>query len=57
MLYSNGRQLAIDAHPLFSLLAQMLASVDFPIQIPVFDISHIIKPMSQKMKDKEEYSA
>lgn len=35
-------------------LAQMLASVDFPVQIPVFDISHIIKPASAKLKEKDE---
>ncbi|SLM40807.1 GPR1/FUN34/yaaH [Lasallia pustulata] len=35
-------------------LAQMLASVDFPIQIPVFDISHIIKPASAKLKEKDD---
>ncbi|KAI4135540.1 MAG: hypothetical protein LQ347_000574 [Umbilicaria vellea] len=35
-------------------LAQMLASVDFPVQIPVFDISHIIKPASAKLKEKDD---
>lgn len=37
--------------------AQMLASVDFPIQIPVGDISHLITPLSERVKQKERYSA
>ena len=37
--------------------AQMLASVDFPFQIPVGDISHLITPMSERVKQKERYSA
>ncbi|MCJ1452169.1 hypothetical protein MMC28_002511 [Mycoblastus sanguinarius] len=37
--------------------AQMLASVDFPIQIPVGDISHLITPLSERVKPKERYSA
>ena len=35
--------------------AQMLASVDFPIQIPVGDISHLIKPLSAQQAKKEGY--
>ncbi|MCJ1277196.1 hypothetical protein MMC21_005006 [Puttea exsequens] len=37
--------------------AQMLASVDFPIQIPVGDISHLITPMSERTKRQEKYPA
>ena len=37
-------------------LAQMLASVDFPIALPVGDMSGLIKGASEK-KAKEEYSA
>lgn len=36
--------------------AQMLASVDFPIQIPVGDISHMIKPLSARQAKKEGYA-
>ncbi len=38
-------------------LAQMLAAVDFPLQVPVGDISHLITGASTKMAAKEEYSA
>lgn len=34
-------------------LAIMLASLDFPFQIPVGDLSTLITPMSEKMKRKE----
>ncbi|KAI4245984.1 MAG: hypothetical protein L6R40_002200 [Gallowayella cf. fulva] len=37
--------------------AQMLASVDFPFQLPVGDISHLIRSGSDRMKDKERFSA
>jgi len=37
--------------------AILLASLDFPFQLPVGDLSHIIKGASQKAKEKEEYSA
>ncbi|MCJ1225482.1 hypothetical protein MMC12_002131 [Toensbergia leucococca] len=37
-------------------LAQMLACVDFPIQLPVGDISHLIKGASVRMAEKEQYS-
>ncbi len=37
--------------------AQMLASVDFPIQLPVGDISHLITPLSERVKQKERFSA
>jgi len=37
--------------------AQMLASVDFPFEIPVGDISHLIKPMSEKKAMKDRYPA
>jgi len=33
--------------------AQMLASVDFPLQIPVGDISHLIKPLTERTAAKE----
>lgn len=34
-------------------LAIMLASLDFPFQIPVGDLSTMITPLSEKMKRKE----
>ncbi|KAL8679903.1 MAG: hypothetical protein Q9224_000096 [Gallowayella concinna] len=37
--------------------AQMLASVDFPFQLPVGDISHMIRSGSDRLQDKERYSA
>ena len=37
--------------------AQMLSSVDFPLQIPVGDISHMIAPASARAEAKEKYSA
>ncbi len=38
-------------------LAQMLASVDFPFQLPVGDISHVIKGGSDRVKKREQFSA
>ena len=35
--------------------AQMLASVDFPFEIPVGDISHLIKPLSEVRAAKKKY--
>ncbi|KAL9098997.1 MAG: hypothetical protein Q9163_005441 [Psora crenata] len=35
--------------------AQMLASVEFPFEIPVGDISHMIKPLSEIKAAKERY--
>lgn len=37
--------------------AQMLASVDFPFQLPVGDISHLITAGSERVKQKERFSA
>ncbi|KAL8769710.1 MAG: hypothetical protein Q9209_004326 [Squamulea sp. 1 TL-2023] len=37
--------------------AQMLASVDFPFQLPVGDISHVIRSGSDRLQDKEHFSA
>lgn len=37
--------------------AQMLASVDFPFQLPVGDISHIIKGGSTRARQQEQFSA
>ncbi|KAI4093030.1 MAG: hypothetical protein LQ344_003177 [Seirophora lacunosa] len=37
--------------------AQMLASVDFPFQIPVGDISHLIRSGTARAQDKERFSA
>lgn len=34
--------------------AQMLASVDFPFQLPVGDLSHFITPYSEKVKQKQQ---
>jgi len=39
------------------LLAQMLASVDFPLAIPLGDTSTLIKGASQRKKDKGQYEA
>lgn len=38
-------------------LAQMLASVDFPFQLPVGDISHVIKGGSTHLAEREQFSA
>ncbi|KXL49739.1 hypothetical protein M433DRAFT_66810 [Acidomyces richmondensis BFW] len=37
--------------------AIMLASLDFPFQLPVGDLSHIVKGASERAKAKEEHSA
>ncbi|MCJ1411129.1 hypothetical protein MMC19_005217 [Ptychographa xylographoides] len=37
------------------LLSQLLASVDFPIQIPVGDISHLIKGYSERPRSSKGY--
>ncbi|MCJ1260312.1 hypothetical protein MMC22_000172 [Lobaria immixta] len=37
--------------------AQMLASVDFPFQLPVGDISHVIKGGSTRLAEREQFSA
>ena len=37
-------------------LAQMLVSVDFPLSIPVGDISHIIPGATERLRKKNEYS-
>lgn len=37
--------------------AQMLVSVDFPIEMPVGDISHVIRGASERKKVKEQFSA
>ncbi|KAL8841803.1 MAG: hypothetical protein Q9176_002990 [Flavoplaca citrina] len=37
--------------------AQMLASVDFPFQLPVGDINHFIRSGSDRLQDKERFSA
>lgn len=37
--------------------AQMLQSVDFPVVIPVGDISHIIPSLSTRAGSKTQYSA
>ncbi|KAL8728288.1 MAG: hypothetical protein Q9166_005495 [cf. Caloplaca sp. 2 TL-2023] len=37
--------------------AQMLASVDFPFQFPVGDISHVIRSGSDRLQDQERFSA
>ncbi|KAL8917404.1 MAG: hypothetical protein Q9208_007959 [Pyrenodesmia sp. 3 TL-2023] len=37
--------------------AQMLASVDFPFQIPVGDISHLIRSGTERAQQKERFSA
>ncbi|MCJ1255480.1 hypothetical protein MMC24_003296 [Lignoscripta atroalba] len=38
-------------------LAQMLVAVDFPFNIPVGDISHIITGATERQRNKDEYSA
>lgn len=35
--------------------AQMLASVDFPFELPVGDISHLIKPLSEVKLSKKKF--
>ncbi|KAI9714672.1 MAG: hypothetical protein M1812_006337 [Candelaria pacifica] len=37
-------------------LAQMLAALDFPFQLPVGDMSHVIPGASDKLKKREEYA-
>lgn len=37
--------------------AQMLVSVDFPLELPVGDISHIIKGQSERKQAKKQFSA
>ncbi|KAL8761337.1 MAG: hypothetical protein Q9184_002531 [Pyrenodesmia sp. 2 TL-2023] len=37
--------------------AQMLASVDFPFQMPVGDISHLIRSGTERAQQKERFSA
>ena len=37
----------------YTFAAQMLASVDFPVQLPVGDLSHFITPLSEKLNIKE----
>jgi len=37
--------------------AIMLAALDFPFQLPVGDLSHIIKGASQKAKERKDYDA
>ncbi|KAI9704747.1 MAG: hypothetical protein M1836_006527 [Candelina mexicana] len=37
-------------------LAQMLAALDFPFEIPIGDMSHIIPSASGKLKKSEEYT-
>lgn len=37
------------------LLSQLLQSVDFPIQVPVGDISHLIKGFSERPKSSKGY--
>ena len=64
MLFAHKLQVAAGAFGFMAVtagwwifFAQMLASVDFPIQIPVGDISHLITPMSERTKQHEKYSA
>lgn len=59
---ANKLQVVAGAFGLMAVLAgwwiffaQMLASVDFPIEIPVGDISHLIKPLSARQAKKEGY--
>ena len=59
---ANTLQVVAGAFGLMAVLAgwwiffaQMLASVDFPIQLPVGDISHLIKPLSARQAKKEGY--
>lgn len=50
-----GSKLTVPGRWIF--FAQMLASVDFPFQIPVGDISHLIRSGTEKAKDMERFSA
>ncbi|KAI9836341.1 MAG: hypothetical protein M1838_005078 [Thelocarpon superellum] len=40
----------------YIFFAQMLAALDFPFQIPVGDMSHLIKGASEKVVDEERYT-
>ena len=42
---------------LVDLLCSNARSVDFPFQLPVGDISHLITPLSERVKQKERYPA
>jgi len=46
-----------DACGWWIFFAILLASLDFPFQLPVGDLSHLIKGASEKAKMKEQYSA
>ena len=37
--------------------AQLLASVEFPFEVPVGDISHFIKPLSEVKVSKSKYAS
>ena len=41
----------------YLFLVQMLASVDFPVNLPVFDMSSTVKGATERRKAKEAYSA
>ena len=41
----------------YLFLVQMLESVDFPLNLPVFDLSTMVKGEIERRKAKEEYSA
>ena len=41
----------------YLFFVQMLESVDFPLSLPVFNLSTMVKGASEKRKIKEEYSA
>ncbi len=45
---------ALSCMGFYLLLAQLLESVDFPIELPVGDLSTVIKGRSQILKDKKD---
>lgn len=55
--HAPGWQQWTDHFGRWIFFAQMLASVDFPFQIPVGDISHLIRSGTERAQDKERFSA
>ena len=64
MVMSQRLQVAAGAWGLIATIAgwwiffaQMLVSVDFPLELPVGDISHLIKGQSERKQAKKQFSA
>lgn len=54
---AGGFGLAAVSGGWYLFFVQILASVDFPLQLPIGDLSQKIKPLSARIKEKEMYSA